>query len=155
MPLTIHIEPGVKQRILELAAGAKDKRLASLSGMSTALIKRALTFEPDKPYGPSLEPVVKGAIDRGFARHDSRLAALQARDTRDSAETRHLLVNAVSLLLQLLGKHEAVDPDAFDRIIDETQKKGREALTTPDPLLLELVGETYLQHQAGKGERSA
>jgi hypothetical protein len=62
------------------------------------------------------------------------------------------VVNAVSLLLQLLAKHEAVDPGAFERILEETERKGREALTTPDPLLLELVGETYLKPQAGKGE---
>jgi hypothetical protein len=151
-PTTIHMQPILKQQLRDIAAGQTDPRLASLSAVAVALIRRGLHAEPDKPYGPSLEPVVQGAISRGFSRHDSRLAPLQARDTRDSAETRHLVVNAVSLLLQLLGKHEAVDPGAFERILEETERKGREALTTPDPLLLELVGETYLKPRAGKGE---
>jgi hypothetical protein len=138
-PTTIHLQPILKQRLRDLAAGQKDPKLASISGIAVALIQRGLLMEPDKPYGPSLEPVVQGAIHKGFSRHDNRLAPLQARDTRDSAETRHLMANAVSLLLQLLGKHEAVAPDAFERIIAETEKKGREALTKPDPWWLELV----------------
>ena len=150
-PLTIHLEPGVKQRIRALAAGANDPKLTSLSGMATALIKRALTLEPDKPYGPSLEPVVRGAIDKGFVRHDNRLAPLQARDTRDSAQTLHLQVQAIALLLQVLDKLEPVAPGAFERIIAESEKRGREALTQPDPLLLALVRERHL-HGDGKGE---
>ena len=147
------MHPILKQQLRDLAAGQTDPRLASLSAVAVALIRRGLHAEPDKPYGPSLEPVVRGAISKGFSRHDNRLAPLQARDTRDSAETRHLVVNALSLLLHILGKFEDVDPGAFDRIIDETEKKGREALTNPDPLLLELVRETYLQRQTGEEER--
>jgi hypothetical protein len=150
-PLTIHCEPGVKERLRELAAGAKNKKLATLSGITNALIKRALTLDPDKPYGPTLEPVVQGAIRTGFSRHDNRLAPLQARSTRDSAETRHLMANAVSLLLQILGKQEEVAPGAFERIIAETEKKGREALTRPDPWLLQIVHETYAR-RTGEGE---
>jgi len=49
----------------------------------------------------------------------------------------------VGLLLQLLGKFEDVAPDAFEHIIAESAKKGREALTRPDPWLLELVQAAY------------
>jgi hypothetical protein len=145
------MHPILKQRLQALAAGQTDPKLTSVSGIAVALIQRGLLMEPDKPYGPSLEPVVQGAIHRGFSRHDNRLAPLQARDTRDSAEARHLLANAVSLLLQLLGKHEDVAPDAFERIIAETEKKGREALTKPDPWLLALMRETYTPQASGVG----
>jgi hypothetical protein len=143
IPTTIHLQPRVRQQLLDLAAGQTDPKLTSLSGIAVALIKRGLFAEPDKPYGPSLEPVVQGAIRKGFFHHDNRLAPLQARDTRDSAEARHLMANAVSLLLQLLGKFEDVAPDAFEHIITESAKKGREALTKPDPWLLELVQAAY------------
>ena len=150
-PTTIHIHPILKQRLRDLAAGQTDPKLASVSGIAVALIQRGLLMEPDKPYGPTLEPVVQGAIHKGFSRHDNRLAPLQARSTRDSAEARHLLANAVSLLLQLLGKHEEIAPDAFERIIAETEKKGREALTKPDPWLLALVRGTYAPQESGAG----
>src|SRR5215212_8886839 len=150
-PTTIHMQPILKQRLRDLAAGQADPKLASVSGIAVALIQRGLLMEPDKPYGPTLEPVVQGAIHKGFSRHDNRLAPLQARSTRDSAEARHLLANAVSLLLQLLGKHEEIAPDAFERIIAETEKKGREALTKPDPWLLALVRGTYAPQESGAG----
>jgi hypothetical protein len=79
IPTTIHLHPGVRQQLLDLAAGQTDPKLASLSGIAVALIKRGLFAEPDKPYGPSLEPVVQGAIRKGFFHHDNRLAPLQAR----------------------------------------------------------------------------
>jgi hypothetical protein len=79
------MQPILKQQLRDIAAGQTDPKLASLSAVAVALIRRGLHAEPDKPYGPSLEPVVRGAISRGFSRHDSRLAPLQARDTRDSA----------------------------------------------------------------------
>ena len=49
----------------------------------------------------------------------------------------------MGLLLQLLGKFEDVAPDAFEHIIAESAKKGREALTQPDPWLLQLVQTAY------------
>src|ERR687883_371085 len=103
-PTTIHLEPILKQQLRMLAAGQTDPKLTSLSGIAVALIRRGLHAEPDKPYGPSLEPVVRGAIDKGLFRHDNRLAPLQARDTRDSAQTLHLQVQAIALLLQILDK---------------------------------------------------
>src|SRR5919199_6259002 len=66
IPTTIHLHPGVRQHLLDLAAGQTDPKLTSLSGIAVALIKRGLFAEPDKPYGPSLEPVVQGAIRKGF-----------------------------------------------------------------------------------------
>jgi hypothetical protein len=149
--LTLWVEPGVKERLAALAAGKRDRKLATLSGLGTAFLKRGMATDPDKPYGPSLEPVVRGAIDKGFVRHDNRLAPLQARDTRDSAQTLHLQVQTIALLLQILDKLEPVAPGAFERIIAESEKRGREALTQPDPLLLALVRDRYL-HSDGKGE---
>ena len=152
-PTTIHLEPILKQQLRTLAAGQTDPKLTSLSGIAVALIRRGLHAEPDKPYGPSLEPVVRGAIDKGFLRHDNRLASLQARDTRDSAQTLHLQVQAIALLLQILDKLEAVEPGAFERIIAASEKRGREALMQPDPLLLALVRDRYFpSHTHGKEE---
>jgi hypothetical protein len=146
-PTTIHLEPIVKQQLRMLATGQTDPKLTSLSGIAVALIKRGLFAEPDKPYGPSLEPVVQGAIDKGFTRHDNRLAALQARDTRDSAQTLYLLVQTVSLMLEVVSslRRETLEPDAFDRIIHASEQHARQALTHSDPYLLELVRKTYFQ----------
>jgi hypothetical protein len=148
-PLTIHCEPGVKKRLAARAAGATEKKLATLSGMGNALLKRGMSFDPDKPYGPSLEPVVEGAIHKGFSRRDNRLAPLQARDTRDSAQAVHLLVQVTALLLEILRtvRREPIDPNAFDRIIAASEKHGRDALTTRDPYLLELVREFFFLEQ--------
>jgi hypothetical protein len=155
-PTTIHLEPILKQQLRMLAAGQTDPKLTSLSGIAVALIKRGLFAEPDKPYGPSLEPVVQGAIDKGFTRHDNRLAALQARDTRDSAQTLYLLVQTVSLMLEVVSslRRETLEPDAFDRIIHASEQHARQALTHPDPYLLELVRNTYFQ-DGGKEEPAA
>src|SRR5919199_5541267 len=134
IPTTIHLQPRVRQQLLDLAAGQTDPKLVSLSGIAVALIKRGLFAEPDKPYGLSLEPVVQGAIDKGFTRHDNRLAALQARDTRDSAQTLYLLVQTVSLMLEVVSslRRETLEPDAFDRIIHASEQHARQALTHPD-----------------------
>jgi hypothetical protein len=151
--LTLWVEPGVKERLAVLAAGKRDRKLATLSSLGTAFLKRGMATDPDKPYGPSLEPVIRGAIDKGLIRHDNRLAPLQARDTRDSAQALHLQVQAIALLLQILDKLEAVEPGAFERIIAASEKRGREALTQPDPLLLALVRERYFpSHTHGKEE---
>jgi hypothetical protein len=152
-PTTIHIEPILKQQLRTLAAGQTGPKLTSLSGIAVALIKRGLFAEPDKPYGPSLEPVVQGAIDKAFTRHDNRLAALQARDTRDSAQTLYLLVQIVSLLLEVVGslRRETVEPDAFDQIIHASEQHARQALIHPDPYLLELVKNLYFA-DGGKEE---
>ncbi|MBV9481642.1 MAG: hypothetical protein JO249_12945 [Acidobacteria bacterium] len=156
MPLTIHCEPGVKERLAALAAGATERKLTSLSGIGNALLKQAMSLDPDKPYGPTLEPVVQGAIDKGFSRRDNRLAPLQARDTRDSAQALHLQVQAISLLLQILGsvRRETIEPEAFDQIIAASERHGREALTTRDPYLLQLVREIFFEDPRKEKEKA-
>ena len=151
-PTTIHIEPILKHRLRELAAGQKDPKLASLSGIAVAQIRRGLLMDPEKPYGPSLEPVIRGSLDKGFARHDNRLAALQARDTYDGAQTRHLVTNCLSLLIAILDKQEMLtDEGLFQRILDQSEKKAREALTKRDPTFLEMVRGTHLNPGGGEG----
>ncbi|HYX48639.1 MAG TPA: hypothetical protein VE843_02775, partial [Ktedonobacteraceae bacterium] len=66
LPTTIHIDPILKHQLLELAAGQKERKLASVSAVAVALIRRGLAGDPDKPYGPSLEPVIQGSIAKGF-----------------------------------------------------------------------------------------
>src|SRR5436309_2589580 len=90
VPTTIHMPPIMRRRLQERAAGAKDPKLASLSDITIAMVLRGLACEPDKPYGPSLEPVIEGSINKGFLRHDNRLASLQARDTYNSTQAVHL-----------------------------------------------------------------
>jgi len=150
IPLTVHVEPGVKQRLQHLAAGQKDAKLATLSGITNAMIRRGMVCEPDKPYGPSLEPVIQGALDKGFARHDNRLAALQARDTFAGIQALHLIVNTFNILLAGLNHFDPVAEGTFQRIVEESENKAREALTSRDPSFLELVKGTYLNPATGE-----
>jgi hypothetical protein len=145
VPTTIHMPPIVRQRLMARAAGAKDPKLASISGMANAMILRGLACEPDKPYGPSLEPVIQGSINKGFLRHDNRLASLQARDTYNSTQAVHLLTNALNLILAIFEKQgERVSPNTFKKIVEESERKAIEALTIRDPRFLEMVRDTHL-----------
>ena len=145
LPTTIHIDPILKHQLLELAAGQKERKLASVSAVAVALIRRGIAGDPDKPYGPSLEPVIEGSIAKGFTRHDNRFAALQARDTYDGAQTRHLVTNCLNLVIAILNKLEPLtDQGLFNRIIEQSEKKGLEALTKRDPTFLEMVRTTHL-----------
>lgn len=108
-------------------------------------------MDPEKPYGPSLEPVIRGSLDKGFARHDNRLAALQARDTYDGAQTRHLVTNCLNFLIAILNKLEMLtDEGLFQRILEQSEQKAREALTRRDPTFLEMVRGTHLAPDAAK-----
>jgi hypothetical protein len=151
VPTTIHIDPILKHRLRELASGQKDSKLASLSGIALAMIRRGMLMDPEKPYGPSLEPVIRGSIDKGFIRHDNRLASLQARDTYEGTQTRHIVTNCLSVLIAILDKLEVLtDEGLFQRILDESERKAREALTKRDPTFLEMVRGTYLNQSAGE-----
>src|SRR5690349_2603823 len=153
IPTTVHMPPIVRHRLLEQAAGAQDPKLASISGMANAMILRGLACEPDKPYGPSLEPVIEGSINKGFLRHDNRLASLQARDTYNSTQAVHLLTNALNLILAIFAKQgESVAPDTFKTIVEESERKAIEALTIRDPRFLEMVKETHLTLGGGEEE---
>jgi hypothetical protein len=150
-PTTIHIDPILKHRLRELASGQKDSKLASLSGIALAMIRRGMLMDPEKPYGPSLEPVIRGSLDKGFARHDNRLAALQARDTYDGAQTRHLVTNCLNFLIAILNKLEMLtDEGLFQRILEQSEQKAREALTKRDPTFLEMIRGSHLAPDAAK-----
>ena len=145
LPTTIHIDPILKHQLLELAAGQKNRKLASVSAVAVALIRRGIAGDPDKPYGPSLEPVIQGSIAKGFTRHDNRLAALQARDTYDGPQTRHLVTNCLNFLIAILDKLDVLtDQGLFQRIIEQSENKAREALTKRDPTFLEMVRANHL-----------
>jgi hypothetical protein len=151
VPTTIHMPPIMRRRLQERAAGAKDPKLASLSGITIAMVLRGLACEPDKPYGPSLEPVIEGSINKGFLRHDNRLASLQARDTYNSTQAVHLITNALNLILAILEKlGERVSPNSFQAIVQESERKAIEALTTRDPKFLEMVRNTHLSPTGGE-----
>jgi len=143
--------PIVRRRLLERIAGTKDPKLTSISGIANAMILRGLACEPDKPYGPSLEPVIDGSIGRNFLRHDNRLASLQARDTYDGTQAVHLLTNVLNLNLAILAKlGEDVSPDTFKTIVEESERKAIEVLTTGDPRFLEMVRDTHLMPGGGE-----
>ncbi|HYX48228.1 MAG TPA: hypothetical protein VE843_00675 [Ktedonobacteraceae bacterium] len=151
LPTTIHMDPILKHQLLELAAGQKERKLASVSAVAVALIRRGISGNPDKPYGPSLEPVIQGSIAKGFTRHDNRLAALQARDTYDGAQTRHLVTNCLNFVIAILNKLEPLtDQGLFKRIIDQSEDKAREALTNRDPIFLEMVRGAHLAPGSAK-----
>ena len=151
LPTTIHMHPILKNQLRELAAGQKDPKLASLSAIANALIRRGLHSDPDKPYGPSLEPVIEGSIAKGFTRHDNRLAALQARDTYDGAQTRHLVTNCLNFVIAILNKLEPLtDQGLFNRIIEQSEDKALEALTNRDPTFLEMVRGAHLAPGSAK-----
>jgi hypothetical protein len=151
IPTTIHMPPIVRRRLLERIAGTKDPKLTSISGIANAMILRGLACEPDKPYGPSLEPVIDGSIGRNFLRHDNRLASLQARDTYDGTQAVHLLTNVLNLTLAILGKlGEDVSPDTFKTIVEASERKAIEVLTTRDPRFLEMVRNTHLMPGGGE-----
>jgi hypothetical protein len=120
-------------------------RVPALSSQPSPVGETARDTETSIRKHSTKRQTVQAAIDKGFTRHDNRLAALQARDTRDSAQTLYLLVQIVSLLLEVLGslRRETLEPDAFDRIIHASEQHARQALTHPDPYLLELVRNLY------------
>src|SRR4051794_5860425 len=76
-PTTIHLQPIVKQRLRDRAEGKKAPKRASVWGFAVPLTRGVLLREPNKPYGPPRDRGVGGATQRGFSRHDNRLAPLQ------------------------------------------------------------------------------
>ena len=126
-------------------------RIAKQEGVTRSrviatLLEEAVHQRLHVQHAVLLQPIIEQAIAAQLQRDRARFAALLVRIAFDANTTRHLVGN-------ILGRQDAVTPEAFDRIRDWCTRKAKDSITARTPQIEELI-QAVDAWLAGSGEGS-